>query len=83
MKIYLKHDLFLAIVKFCGHSVIIIWPLHTYIVLNSPDTTRELAGWLAGGISWLARWLAGGLGGLLRPRKAQRGPERHREAERG
>ena len=50
---------------------------------TSRITTRELAGWLAGGISWLASWLAGGLAGLLRPRKAQRGPERHREAERG
>jgi len=46
-------------------------------------TTRELAGWLAGGIRWLASWLAGGLAGLLRPRKAQRCPERHKEAERG
>ena len=45
-------------------------------------TTRELAGWLAGGITtrepvlrW-AGWLAGGLAGWLRPREAQRGPER-------
>ncbi len=45
--------------------------------------TRELAGCLAGGISWLASWLAGGLAGLQRPIKAQRGPENHREAERG
>ena len=43
---------------------------------------QELAGCLAGGISWLASWLAGGLAGLLRPRKAQRGPERPGEAQR-
>ena len=49
---------------------------------TSRITTRELAGWLAGGISWLASWLAGGLAGLLRPRKAQRGPERPGEAQR-
>ncbi len=79
MQIYLKHDLFLAIVKFCGDSVIIIWPLHTYIVLNSPDTTRELAGWLAGGISWLAKMAGWGAGWLA---EAQKGPERPREAQR-
>ena len=32
---------------------------------------------------WLAGWLGGWLAGLLRPREAQRGPERHREAQRG
>ena len=41
-----------------------------------------LAGWLAELAGWLAGWL-GGLAGWLAPRKAQRGPERHREAERG
>ncbi len=47
-----------------------------------------LVGWLAGGITTrepvmrLAGWLAGGLAGWLRPREAQRGPERPRGPER-
>ena len=62
----------------------------TYIhTPTSRITTRELAGWLAGGITTrepvlrFAGWLAGGLAGWLRPREAQRGPERPREAQRG
>ena len=48
-----------------------------------------LAGWLAelrpGNLSsaWLAGWLVGWLAGGLKPREAQRGPERPREAQRG
>ena len=46
---------------------------------TSRITTRELlAGWLAELAGWLAGRLGGWLAGLLRPRKAQRGPERHR-----
>ena len=51
-----------------------------------------LAGWLAGwgdydqetchALGWLAGWLGGWLAGRLRPREAQRGPERPREAQR-
>ena len=41
-----------------------------------------LAGWLAELAGWLAGWLGGWLAGLLRPRKAQKGPERPREAQR-
>ncbi len=51
-----------------------------------------LAGWLAGSgdydqetchaLGWLAGWLGGWLAGRLRPREAQRGPERPREAQR-
>ena len=46
---------------------------------TSRITTRELAGWLAGGITTrepvlrFAGWLAGGLAGWLRPREAQKG----------
>ena len=63
-----------------------------YILPTSRITTRELASWLAGGITydqetchalgWLAGWLGGWLAGRLRPREAQRGPERPREAQR-
>ena len=54
---------------------------------TSRITTRELAGWLAGGITTrepvmrLAGWLAGWGAGWLA--EAQRGPERPREAQRG
>ena len=60
--------------------------IHTYIPTNT-ITTRELAGWLAGGITTrepvlrLAGWLAGGLAGWLP--EAQRGPERPRTEEHG
>ena len=53
---------------------------------TSRITTRELAGRRAGwrnydqgtcpALGWLAGWLVGGLAGWLRPREAQRGPER-------
>jgi len=53
-----------------------------YILPASRITTRELASWLAGWLGGLrpgnlsCAWLAGGLAGWLRPREAQRGPER-------
>ena len=40
-----------------------------------------LAGWLAELAGWLTGWLGGWLAGLLTPRKAQKGPERPREAQ--
>ena len=47
-----------------------------------PGSWLLLAGWLAELASWLAGWLWVWLAGLLRPRKAERGPERRREAQR-
>ena len=53
-----------------------------YVLPASRITTRELASWLAGWLGGLppgnlsCAWLAGGLAGWLRPREAQRGPER-------
>ena len=47
-----------------------------------PGSWLWLAGWLGELASWLAGWLGGWLAGLLRPRKAQRGPEKRREAQR-
>ncbi len=51
---------------------------------TSRITTRELlAGWLAELVGCQHNWLGVWLAGLLRPRKAQRGPVRPRAAERG